>query len=209
MTATTTTPRRPRQRPRVPWLTTGRVAGLVGVSARTVCKWADRGYLQHWKLPTKDGDPGEDRRFDPRAVALFCRQRDIPVPRELARHLPDAARVLVCSPDLDLAPHLPGVPVAAARTQFDAGLLARDLWPDCVVIDGALGPGVGIALAAGLRRACGWAADAQWVYVAPEDCWGDSAGEGMDVTLVQPVSAAAVAEVVLRCVGGDVMRSGQ
>lgn len=48
-------------------MTTGQVAALLEVSARTVSKWGDSGKLKHWKI-------NKDRRFSKADVFEFAKQ---------------------------------------------------------------------------------------------------------------------------------------
>lgn len=60
------------------YYTTGQIAKMLTVTARTVQKWADKGILQGWRLPLSG-----DRRISREAIVKFCESRNIAVPEEL------------------------------------------------------------------------------------------------------------------------------
>jgi excisionase family DNA binding protein len=66
--------------------TTGQVARMLRVAARTVSRWLDRGAMRGYRLPGPDGDcgHGRDRRVLRNDLIAFCRAKRIPLPRELA-----------------------------------------------------------------------------------------------------------------------------
>jgi Meiotically up-regulated gene 113 len=56
-------------------LTTGQVATVCLVTAKTVSKWIDSGLLPGWKIPASPGSPSKgDRRVYPRVLAEFIEQ---------------------------------------------------------------------------------------------------------------------------------------
>lgn len=63
----------------------GQVAKLLGVAPRTVGKWLDLGYIKGYKIP--HGNPlstdGLARRFSRENIILFCKEFNIPIPRQL------------------------------------------------------------------------------------------------------------------------------
>jgi len=63
------------------FLTTHQIAGLLGVSERTVANWIDRGHLDAFRTP------GGHRRVSPAALRKFLAHRNIPVPDELAEDI--------------------------------------------------------------------------------------------------------------------------
>ncbi len=75
------------------YLTTHKIAGLIGVSERTVANWIDRGHLDAFRTP------GGHRRVAPEGLRQFLVQRGIPIPDELD----DGIRVLVVEDDPDVA----------------------------------------------------------------------------------------------------------
>lgn len=80
------------------FLTTHQIAGLLGVSERTVANWIDRGHLDAFRTP------GGHRRVSPQALREFLKTRNIPVPDELAEEV----QVLIVEDDPMVAETLKG-----------------------------------------------------------------------------------------------------
>lgn len=80
------------------FLTTHQIAGLLGVSERTVANWIDRGHLDAFRTP------GGHRRVAPDSLREFLRVRRMPVPEELSEEV----RVLVVEDDAPVAATLKG-----------------------------------------------------------------------------------------------------
>ncbi len=80
------------------FLTTHQIAGLLGVSERTVANWIDRGHLDAFRTP------GGHRRVAPKSLLHFLHSRDIPVPEELAEEV----QVLIVEDDAMVADTLKG-----------------------------------------------------------------------------------------------------
>ncbi len=59
-------------------LTTGEVAGYLGVNFRTVIRWIERGHLQAYQLPGRG-----DNRVTVEAFLDFLRANQMPIPEEL------------------------------------------------------------------------------------------------------------------------------
>ena len=188
------------------WLSTGQVAGLLGMAARTVTDLADANELKCWRLPTArtPAKKGQNpcRRYDPADVVAFCLARGVPVPEPLRLLCDRPARVtvLVVSPAADVSWDLPARGEAVvAGDEFEAGRAADRIWPAVVVIDAALGRSRALALAQAMRR-CAWAAACGWVLVDAEDHAGDAAA-GFDVVVPRPLAPGAVAGAVRRLAG--------
>ncbi len=75
------------------FLTTNRIAGLIGVSERTVANWIDRGHLDAHRTP------GGHRRVSPDELVQFLHAREMPVPKELQSE----RRVLIVEADAQVA----------------------------------------------------------------------------------------------------------
>lgn len=75
------------------FLTTNRIAGLIGVSERTVANWIDRGHLDAHRTP------GGHRRVSPDELVQFLHAREMPVPKELQSE----RRVLIVEDDAQVA----------------------------------------------------------------------------------------------------------
>ena len=80
------------------YLTTHQIAGLLGVSERTVANWIDRGHLEAFRTP------GGHRRVSPPDLRTFLRTRRMPIPEEIA----ETIRVLIVEDDLPVAETLKG-----------------------------------------------------------------------------------------------------
>ncbi len=71
------------------YLTTNQIAGILGVSERTVANWIDRGHLDAFRTP------GGHRRVTPAAARQFLTARGMPVPREISENI----RILIVEDD--------------------------------------------------------------------------------------------------------------
>ena len=71
------------------FLTTHQIAGLLGVSERTVANWIDRGHLDAFRTP------GGHRRVSPGGLREFLYKRNIPVPEEVSEDM----RILIVEDD--------------------------------------------------------------------------------------------------------------
>lgn len=75
------------------FLTTHQIAGLLGVSERTVANWIDRGHLDAFRTP------GGHRRVAPPSLVDFLEKKNIPIPEELAEDV----RILIVEDDPQVA----------------------------------------------------------------------------------------------------------
>ena len=111
-------------------LTTGQVARICHVAARTVTKWFDTGKLRGYRIPGS-----RDRRIPMDQLIAFMKANDMPMDA-----LDGATRkVLVFDPEVPAAVsnELSGMEnyeVRIAATCFDAGLAAREIIPHVIVI---------------------------------------------------------------------------
>ena len=111
-------------------LTTGQVARICHVAARTVTKWFDTGRLRGYRIPGS-----RDRRIPMDQLAAFMKENDMPMDA-----LDSATRqVLVFDPEAPkgLSDKLSGMLNREVRTVagcFDAGLAAREIIPHLIVI---------------------------------------------------------------------------
>ena len=80
------------------FLTTHQIAGLLGVSERTVANWIDRGHLDAFRTP------GGHRRVSPGGLREFLYKRNIPVPEEVSEDM----RILIVEDDPLVAQTLRG-----------------------------------------------------------------------------------------------------
>jgi excisionase family DNA binding protein len=127
-------------------LTTGQVARICHVAARTVTKWFDTGQLRGYRIPGS-----RDRRIPMDQLAAFMRENDMPMDA-----LDSATRtVLVFDPEAPqrMSGKLSGMlncEVRTAATCFDAGLATREIIPQVIVI--ALANGMTACKAAEIGR---------------------------------------------------------
>lgn len=75
------------------FLTTNQIAGLIGVSERTVANWIDRGHLEAHRTP------GGHRRVSPDELVQFLHTREMPTPKELQSEI----RILIVEDDAQVA----------------------------------------------------------------------------------------------------------
>lgn len=88
------------------FLTTHQIAGLLGVSERTVANWIDRGHLDAFRTP------GGHRRVSPANLRTFLVNRGIPIPEELSEEI----RILIVEDDALVADALKGYLKADGNT---------------------------------------------------------------------------------------------
>ncbi len=120
-------------------LTTGEVARLCGVAARTVSKWFDAGQLRGFKIPGS-----RDRRIPRESLVRFMKAYGIPL-----RGMDGAVtRVLIVDSEYDVVDALRAAlesgfdyQVQVATGVFEAGLLARQNRPHVILLDTRL-PGL-------------------------------------------------------------------
>lgn len=114
-------------------LTTGEVARICNVAARTVSKWIDAGRLEGYRIPGS-----KDRRVHVAALEAFMRAHGIPIGGTPATR----TRVLVVDADRIAAGTLKQVledlgtcEVTTASDFFGAGLACGSAVPDVIVVD--------------------------------------------------------------------------
>jgi len=177
-------------------LTTGEVARLCGVAARTVSKWFDTGQLRGFKIPGS-----RDRRIPRDTLIRFMRAHGIPL-----RGLDGAVtRVLIVDSDYEAADALRvalesgfDYEVQVATGIFEAGLLARQTRPHVILLETGV-PGLN---AKELRQAV--RSDPELVatrVVAVEREPGEATtarrmGEGFDACLLKPYNLGATVRVI-------------
>ena len=111
-------------------LTTGEVARICRVAARTVTKWFDTGKLRGYRIPGS-----RDRRIPMDQLIAFMKENDMPMDA-----LDGAAmKVLVFDPEVPAAVSnefsgMENYEVRTAATCFDAGVTAREIIPHVIVI---------------------------------------------------------------------------
>ena len=114
------------------FLTTHQIAGLLGVSERTVANWIDRGHLEAFRTP------GGHRRVAPKDRRTFLHTRDIPVPEELSEEI----HLLIVEDDPVVAETLKGyltglehVTIATIGDGVSALIHIGDRKPKVVLLD--------------------------------------------------------------------------
>lgn len=111
-------------------LTTGDVARICHVAARTVTKWFDTGKLQGYRIPGS-----RDRRIPVEQLVAFMKANNMPMGA-----LGGVTRkVLVIDPDIppevsDEFSEMENYEFRTAATCFEAGLAAREILPHAIVI---------------------------------------------------------------------------
>lgn len=165
-------------------LTTGQVAKICGVVARTATHWIDTGRLPGYRIPGS-----RDRRIPAGELLRFLRDNGMPVPPELL----DAGAPPVLLVGLSAAPKVVnGAILYAARDGFEAGRVSAEHPPAVAVID-ATGLGRGAALAIG-RALAKLESRPYLIGIPTEDCPGETdwLASGFDRVL-PPGTAAKVA----------------
>jgi excisionase family DNA binding protein len=127
-------------------LTTGDVARICHVAARTVTKWFDTGKLRGYRIPGS-----RDRRIPMEQLVAFMKENDIPMD---ALDGP-TRKVLVIDSDVPVGlskelSEIENYEFRTASTCFEAGLAAREIIPHVIVI--ALSTGMTIHQAGEIGR---------------------------------------------------------
>jgi excisionase family DNA binding protein len=131
-------------------LTTGEVASICKVAARTVSKWIDTGRLEGYRIPGS-----RDRRVTRESLESFIRENGLPTGGLSSG---TAERVLVVDADTSIATMLAeslaqetGRETRTARTAFEAGVTCARFQPDWLVVDTSVGLAEIVGLIACLR----------------------------------------------------------
>ncbi|MFM1830443.1 MAG: hypothetical protein RLZZ558_783 [Planctomycetota bacterium] len=137
--------------PSKPVLTTGEVASILKVAARTVSKWIDSGRLEGYRIPGS-----RDRRVRREALDAFIASHGLNALAETASTA--GTRVLVVDADTATAELLAGAirsetghAVDSARTAFEAGVALARVAHAWVVVDAAIGMAEVTGLTAWIR----------------------------------------------------------
>lgn len=148
--------------------TTGEVAKICKVAARTVSKWFDSGKLRGYRIPGS-----QDRRIPFGNLVQFLNDHGMPL-GSLQDEI--TTRVLVVSNDLVLIDGLTqslqsinsSFEVAAAASAFDAGIRTDNFHPDAVVVDFSLSRGEALQVCQKLRSLSDYAA-VPIIVLLPDD----------------------------------------
>ncbi len=114
-------------------LTTGDVAGICNVAARTVSKWFDHGQLKGYRIPGS-----KDRRIPVSELMRFMKEHNIPATR-----LPvGKIRVLIVDSNVGAVSALADTlrsrgdyGVQTARSNFETGIVAQEFAPHFLLIN--------------------------------------------------------------------------
>lgn len=174
---------------------TGQVATICHVAARTVAHWCDTGLLPHYKIPGS-----KDRRVTRADLLRFLKKHGLPAD---ALAVP-ARRVLLvgCEPRVcawlrDVLPEAEGYAVCCAAGGFEAGLLAGGAAADVVVIDLAIGRAEALQMAAAVRSRPEYERSRLIALACEDDAEPDAlVGCGFSEWLKKPFDPALLAERV-------------
>ena len=132
-------------------LTMGEVANICRVSAQTVARWFDAGYLKGYRIPSS-----QDRRIPLENLIRFLKEHGMPL-RELEDYL--RYRVLLVATDSmfdrllrESLSKIEGCEFRFASSAFEAGVLMVGIRPNAIVIDFSLGRREAIEIASNLRK---------------------------------------------------------
>ena len=113
--------------------TTGEVAKICNVAARTVSKWFDSGQLQGYRIPGS-----KDRRIPVASLVQFMKDHGIPYDGLMS----GATRVLICDADQSVCEGLSKVlsdetnyDVRCTNSQFSLGLECERFRPHVLLVD--------------------------------------------------------------------------
>ena len=117
--------------------TTGEVAQICQVAPRTVSKWFDTGRLKGYRIPGS-----LDRRIPRDSLIEFMRSHGMPLGElgtvqggnVLIIGMNDQERTIV-----EALLYASGMTTSSANNAFEAGALAMELRPQCVIIDASIG----------------------------------------------------------------------
>ena len=131
-------------------LTTGEVASICNVAARTVSKWIDTGRLEGYRIPGS-----RDRRVTREALDRFIRDNRLPA---VGSATSGTERVLVVDADTSTATTLAetlmqetGREARTARTAFEAGVTCSRFAPNWMFVDTSVGMSEIVGLVSVLR----------------------------------------------------------
>jgi excisionase family DNA binding protein len=177
-------------------LTTGEVARICNVAARTVSKWIDAGRLDGYRIPGS-----RDRRVHVTALEAFIAAHNIPV-RADALAGGTATRVLFVDPDRSATgavrqvfADLGGFTFESAADALGAAIASGASTPDVIVFDAAAGDPVAFVTA--LRTRPNFA---RTRFVATASAHDDSAStllrRGFDAVVAKPYSVRALLDAI-------------
>lgn len=179
-------------------LTTGEVATICKVAARTVSKWIDTGRLEGYRIPGS-----RDRRVTREALDRFIRDNRLPTAGIAAS---SAERVLVVDADTSTATMLAetlaqetGREARVARTAFEAGVTCGRFAPDWMFVDTSVGMAEIVGLVSILRTE---GSRCRVVVMGHGFLAQDEAalrGAGVTQVLRKPFTLRAAVDMLTRC----------
>lgn len=177
-------------------LTTGEVARICNVAARTVSKWIDAGRLDGYRIPGS-----RDRRVHVTALQSFIAAHNIPVtPGALAGGT--TTRILFADPDRaatnalrQVFADLGGFTFESSSDALGAAIACGASTPDVIVFDAAAGDAVAFVTA--LRTRPGFART-RFVATAPahDDSSATLLRRGFDAVVAKPYSVRTLLDAV-------------
>ena len=182
-------------------LTTGEVAQVCNVAARTVSKWIDSGRLEGYRIPGS-----RDRRVHVAALRTFVESHGIPVNARPGTANAGArggsrTRVLVVDADRTATHTLRGVledlgtfEVTVASDLLGAAFAAGAAAPDVVLFDRSAGDAA--AFAAFARRTPALASARFVLSGAAEAAWAGTARDGWHARLAKPYAVRTLVEAI-------------
>lgn len=182
-------------------LTTGEVAQVCNVAARTVSKWIDSGRLEGYRIPGS-----RDRRVHVGALRAFVEAHGIPVGPAAAGARGTApgagrTRVLVVDADRTATQTLRGVledlgrfEVSVAADALGAAFAAGTFVPDVVLFDRSAGDAP--AFAAFARRTPALAGARLVLSGSPDATWGGGTRDAWNARLAKPYAVRALVEAM-------------
>lgn len=181
-----------RKRCRKDIFTTGDVAKICRVAARTVAKWFESGKLRGYRIPGS-----QDRRIPRENLIDFLREHNMPL-RELAI---SSVLLIGCSDAVKNAfcVHLPMAPLYTSVGWFDAGILLEQNRPETMVVDLSIGRSQCITAVRAVRTIPRYA-DARIIALACED--ESAVSELIEAGFNEVVSATASTDAVVQAAKG-------
>lgn len=144
-----------------PYMTPGKIAGLMHISPGTVKKWIDDGTLPGIRLPARKGRTISHRRVLKADVEKFMRVRNFA--RRVSENLVLLVGCEVSEPD--------GLEVIVAESSFAAGSLVSVMFPRYIVVGWSIGRIEASQIAGGIKELGGYSP--VMVAVSPANWQGD------------------------------------
>lgn len=172
--------------------TTGQVAKLCKVAPRTVTKWFDLGHLRGYRIPGS-----QDRRIPRESLIQFLKSHGMPL-GELEEIALGKVLLIDVNPQLKTAVSAyldqSAFRLDQATNAFDAGVKARSMNPDCVVLDLSIGYDAGLQIARSLKHGPDNARVALIGLLNPSDNLSEQSLALFVETFRNPADIATVAE---------------